>query len=384
MEVFHHDCLGQIFDHSGQYGILMYLLTQKRGAEKVYRKGMQNRGAERTQMKKEFTIHASSVKELYYYAIQQGAPEKQLNAMTGLQTAHFDNLDARIPVQKIVALWHAAVKLTENTALGLQLGASSQPDDAGIISLVCMNSPTLGEMFSRVIRYMRLVAESDRLELAEKNDTIQLIYQIEAPECFTTYAIERSFAMALNWSSAFTGREIKPVEIHFQYRAPDHLSEYKKVFACPLLFEQHHNAVVLSRSQFMLPAKTYNSYLDELVQRQAESLLQELEADDGLTQQIQKLIIRHLPTGRLNVDVVSENMNMSRRTLARKLREKGTTFQDLVEKTKKELAVDYLKQNKLSVNDIAYMLGFSESSAFSRAFKRWFGDNPQGYRNAFI
>jgi len=336
----------------------------------------------RTDMKRDLTIHASFVKELYYYAIEQGAPVESLTKMTGLQAEHFNNLDARIPVQKIAALWQAAVELTANPALGLQLGASSHPNNAGIISLVCMNSPTLSEMISRIIRYMRLIAESDHHELIEKNTTVEWFFQIEAPECFTTYAIERSFAMALNWVNTFTGITIEPLELHFQYRAPDYLAEYKKVFSSPLLFEQQSNAIIFDKQILTLPAKTYNAYLDELLQQQATKLLQALGTDHGLKQQTQKLIIKQLPTGNLNVEAISEKLNMSRRTLARKLKEENTSFQDLVEKTRKELATDYLQQHTLSINDIAFMLGFSESSAFSRAFKRWFGNNPQEYRNA--
>ena len=333
-------------------------------------------------MKKELTIHVSFVMELYYYAIQHGAPADKLDAMTGFKAEIFEAEDSRIPLQKFVSLWHAAIELTDNPALALQLGASSRPDETGIVSLVSMSSPSLGEMYARIIRYIQLAAEADRLELVIENEQVKLIYQILVPEYFSTYAVERSFAMALNWSSAFTGQDINPIEIHFQYRAPSYLPEYQKTFNCPLLFEQEHNSIILPESFLDLPAKTYNPYLDKLVQKQAEHLKQNLGVVNSFTEQIQKQIVQDLPIGTLDVDTISEKMNMSRRTLARKLKDEGTSFKALVEETKKELAIDYLKQNKFNINDIAYMLGFSESSAFSRAFKRWFGDNPQAYRNA--
>jgi len=333
-------------------------------------------------MNKELTIHASLVKELYYYAIQQGAPHEHLITMTGLETAHFENLDGRIPLHKLVTLWHAAVELTQNPALGLQIGAQSDPKNAGIISLVCMNAPTLGEMLSRIIRYMRLIAESDRFELVEENECVRFVFQIEAPEAFTIYGIERTFTMGLNWINTFVGTNIKPKEVHFQYRRPDYIHEYDRIFSCPLFFEQEGNTIVFDKNILNIPAISYNVYLDELIQKQTKQLLDELGTDKEIKWQTQQLILKQLPTGDLNVDIISEKMNMSRRTLARKLKEENTSFQDLLEKTRKELATDYLKRNTLSINDIAFMLGFSESSAFSRAFKRWCGHNPQEYRNA--
>ncbi len=230
---------------------------------------------------------------------------------------------------------------------------------------------------------MRLIAESDHFKLSEKNENIQFIFEIQASEAFTIYGIERTFAMALNWMNAFTGSIIQPIEVHLQYRAPDYLSEYEKIFSSQLFFEQQNNILVFSKDILSLPSKSYNDYLDDLVQKQGRALLKELRTDKSLKLQTQQLIIKQLPTGRLNLDIIAEKMNMNRRTLARNLKAENTSFQDVLETTRKKLATDYLQQHTLSINDIAFMLGFSESSAFSRAFKQWFGNNPQEYRNTF-
>ena len=159
-------------------------------------------------MGKDLTIHASSVKELFYYAVKHGATAEQLTGLSGIKTENLNQADARIPLPKLVALWHAAIELTGKPTLALELGANSHPDNAGIISLVCMNSPTLGEMLHRVIRYMQLIAESDHFEILDKGKLIYFTFQIETPECFTIYGIERTFAIALHWSRIFTGQTI--------------------------------------------------------------------------------------------------------------------------------------------------------------------------------
>ncbi len=326
------------------------------------------------------TIYAASVKELYYQAVKHGATIEQLENKTGINPSHLDNLDKRISLDKHVALWHAAIELTRDPAFALHLGENSKVEDAGIISLVIMNAATLGGMYSRIKRYIHLVAESDRIEIIEQGQHAHLRYTIEVPEFFTTYAIERSFAMALNWSRLFIGKKFEPIEIHFQYQAPEYLAEYQRVFNTSMKFEQEYNAIVFDKHYLELPNNDYNHYLDTIIREQADNLLHKLSSNDNLIQQTYKLIVHYLPTGDLTVDKISSELNMSRRTLARKLKDEGVSFQDLVEQTKKNLSKNYLQQNDISINDIAYMLGFSETSAFSRAFKRWFGDNPQSFR----
>lgn len=333
-------------------------------------------------MTRECTIHASWVKELYYYAIEQGASRNGLIEKTGLSDLDFGDPDARIPVKKLVSLWHASIALTGNPALALQLGNSTNPVNAGILYLVCMSAPDLQEMFERLTRYMHLFSESDSHSLIEESDYAKYIYRIEVPEAFTVYAIERTMATALRWFRTFTGLDIEPLSIDFQFRQPAYRDEYDKVFSCPLYFEQTSNAITFSKEILKTPTITYNAYLDELVKKQANNLLLELSPAENIEKQTQNLILRELPAGRVNVDVIADKLHMSRRTLARKLKEENTTFQDLLENIRKNLATSYLQQEKFCINDIAFLLGFSESSAFSRAFKRWFDYSPQEYRES--
>ena len=345
-------------------------------------------------MTQKTTLYAGFVKELYYHVLASGVDAKQLEAETELSPQDLENMDARIPISQNIRLWHAAINLSKNEALALELGDSSNPKNLGIVSLVILNSPNLGQMYAQVIRYTELIAQGDRIEMEKTDQHIYLSYSIDVPENFTIYAVERSIATALKWTREYAGealrpealrpKELRPEEIHFAYPKPRYVQEYEKIFQCPLKFEQAENRIVFDKAVLQLPACNYNPSLDELLNNQAEYLLDELDGSESVVQQTRRLIVRHLPEGNLNVEKVSSELNMSRRTLARKLKEEGTSFKDLAEKTKKALSVDYLKQNTISINDIAFLLGFSESSAFSRAFKRWYGDYPQGYRRVLL
>ena len=331
-------------------------------------------------MKKPLTIYAGVVKELYYKAIQGGASTTLLAQMTGLTPEHFNDIDARIPAKQLVSLWQAAIKLTGNMAIGLHIGEQPPQDDLGIVSLFIMNSPHLGEAIARAIRYIHLIAESDHLAIKEKDEHIHLTYTIDAPEYLNMHGVERMFASIITWSRLFSGVELKPVAAHFQHAAPEYIADYERIFLCPLFFERTNNTIVFDKSVLQLPAQKYNAYQDELFRHTADSLLKNIEDHCSVFQQVQRLIVANITDGNMNIDTISAQLNMSRRTLARKLKDEGTTFQNLVGKTKTNLAQHYLTSTKHSINDIAFILGFSEASSFSRAFKRWCGSNPHCYR----
>lgn len=331
-------------------------------------------------MNKPLTIYAGVVKELYYKAVQAGASNTSLAQMTGFTPEHFNDIDARIPIKQLVSLWHAAIKLTGDKALGLHIGEHSPQDDLGIVSLVIMNSPHLGEAYARTIRYIHMIAESDHMSIEEKGENIHLTYTIESSEYLNVHGVERMFANITTWSRLFSGVELKPVAAHFQHAEPEYIAEYKRIFQCPLFFGRTNNTIVFNKSVLQLPAQKYNAYIDEIFCKTADNLLSNMEDQCKVSHQVGKLIVANMTNGKMNIETISSQLFMNRRTMARKLKDEGTTFQNLVDQTRMNLAQHYLMNTKYSINDIAFILSFSEASAFSRAFKRWCGCNPNHYR----
>ncbi len=228
-------------------------------------------------MNHSLTISASIVKGLFDAVIQRGIPPKQLKSLTGLSPDQLSDPDARIPLDKHIKLWKAAIQLTKDPALGLHIGEIAEIKHFGVVESVAMNSSTLREALLQVIRYFKLVSESDRVELHEQKDYATLIFSVVIPKYYTIQGVERSLAIALSWCRIFTGKEIFPEKVRFQHAPPEYISEHQRIFNAPLFFNQPDNALIFKKQYLNLVIPRSNSYLQKLLNQHAESLLNQLQ-----------------------------------------------------------------------------------------------------------
>lgn len=330
------------------------------------------------------SIYCAFVKELFYEAVQQGVTIEQLESTTGLKPEHLEDLDTRIALDQHMKLWDAVIHLTRNPALALQLGEKATPRNMGVIGLVIMNCQTLADMFHQTTRYMKLIAETDEMVMEHHGELSRIIYRIRKPEYFNISGIERGTSMALSWIRLFTRQDICPEEVWFQFPPPPYIDEYQRIFKAPIKFNQVENAIILKKTTLSIRSDDYDPYLWKVLNQHAEALYSKLNVEVSIQNQVQELIFEFLPKGEMNVENIAESVCMSSRTLSRRLSQEGTSFKGLVEKTRKKMAENYLRQKTVSINDITFLLGFSELSAFSRAFKRWYGSSPSDYRQTLL
>lgn len=336
-------------------------------------------------MKPSLTIHAPMTAELFYTIVQNGMDADDLAQQIGLDIKIFDEPDARIPLDQHILLWKAAAKFfVDRPDFALTLGAQNTPETMGVLGNIFLNSRTLREAVQHACRYSILAAESDHYELEETGDKAIFYFHIQYPEYYTHYAVERSLALALTWTKTFLKKVVYPIEVLFRHPTPDYLETYKKVFNAPIHFEQKVDALVFPRAHLDLKGAQHNPYLQTILNRQADSILPTLQKHQDIRSQVQQLIIEHLPSGKVDIEMIATELNMTRKTLYRRLKEEGTSFQELLSQNRQTLAMEYLKKTAISINEIAFLLGFSESSAFHRYFKRNAGVSPKQYRQSFL
>ncbi|MBV8652752.1 MAG: helix-turn-helix domain-containing protein, partial [Alphaproteobacteria bacterium] len=176
------------------------------------------------------------------------------------------------------------------------------------------------------------------------------------------------------------GREVYPLVIELAYPAPADPAPYRDAFRCPLSFNATANAFVFAVTDLATPLATSNASLAELHERYAGDYLHRF--DRGRTSyRAREVIIRRLPDGEPHRDQIADELRMSERTLQRRLEEEGTSFVQLLDDTRRELAAEYLGRLHLSLAQAAYLLGFADQSSFFRACKRWFEVSPGQYRS---
>ena len=180
-----------------------------------------------------------------------------------------------------------------------------------------------------------------------------------------------------------TNRDLRPLALELRFPPPANLQPYQDAFKCSLRFDAAANALLFASSDVMLPLPTAHPLLAEVHERLSRERLLRLDYAQ-ISSQVHIAIVRCLPDGQPGRAEIARALKMSERTLQRRLETEGTSFQRLMDDTRRELARQYLGQRDLSLADVAYLLGFSDQSSFFRASQRWFGTSPRHYRIRLI
>ncbi len=333
-------------------------------------------------MKTEATICAAAVKNEFNLLVQVGVNPAEITQMTGITPQELVDPDARIPMEVYLRLEEAAPKLTNNPAIGLKLGTemTSEGSQTGILGYIAAHSPTIREGFQQAIRYSNLLTDASYMALQEMDGQAEFIYMRPDPQYFTIQSIELALSRTATLLQMFGDDNFRLISAYFQYSAPSYISDYQRIFGHELWFNEPENKIVFPASILDQLNSGAHSYLREVLLTRAEELLAGLNEATELEQQIRKAIVNALPSGPVSVDKIANQFGMSRQTLYRHLKEQNTSFQTLLEDTRKGLAANYLRHTEYSLTEISFLLGFAELSSFHRAFKRWYGMNPRQYR----
>ncbi|MCK5190127.1 MAG: helix-turn-helix domain-containing protein, partial [Methylococcales bacterium] len=175
------------------------------------------------------------------------------------------------------------------------------------------------------------------------------------------------------------GQNLNPVSVSFTHSAPDEPGEYFALFRCPVIFDAPENRITFIQEVVDKRLLSDNALIAELNDRIMINYLAKLEGDN-IIERVKAVIIDQLPSGNVTDSSVAETLYMSKRTFHRRLQQEETTFRIILNELRQDLADKYIKDSSLNLNEISFLLGFSEISSFSRAFKRWTGSSPSVYR----
>lgn len=330
----------------------------------------------------EITVNASSARSLSGYLLKKGCAKQALEKKTGLQLDELDQPDHRIPLSTFHALWDTAESFTKDPAIGLHIGENSNTDEMGVVGHIFFNNVTLGDALTQFERLYSLVNAGMRVEFYVDDDFAYLNYHCESPEYYSRANMDRTMAISVARARSLIHATLKMEYVAFAHPEPGYADEYHRIFQCPVKFDQPYCSIVFKKQflEFELPKR--NPYLHQVLTRHVETLLNKIRPKKSLSDQVKQIASKQLPKGDVDAEKIAAKLCMSRHTLYRKLKSEGHAFQELVESVRKEKAIRYIKENRYSLSEIAFLLGFSELSAFSRAFKRWTGTSPAKYEKS--
>lgn len=308
-----------------------------------------------------------------------GIDSARLFAEAGLDIGALANPDARYPLSKTTRLWALAVRETGDPAFGLSVATQVTQTTFHALGYALIASGTLREAFERMVRYFRLVTDAADLKLVREPQAYRFEVDYAPGAEPAQESVDAFISLALRFCRSQLGREFAPLRLSLRRPPPPQAERYTALFRCPVEFGAGRIAIWFAPDAFERPLPDANA---ELARHNDEVVLRYLARfdRDNTGARVRAALIELLPGGEPSAQKVAESLHFSLRSLQRKLAEEDTSFEQLLQQTRHELARSYLQNPRYSIGEITFLLGFTDASAFARAFRRWDGGTPSEFR----
>ncbi len=319
------------------------------------------------------TVSAATLAPLLRQAEHRGIDRATLLAAVGIA----DPADsARVPYDRVTALWNEAARRSADAAFGVHAAVRAGEGVFDVVEYAALSSPTLAEALHQLCRYQRIVTEVATFTL--HGSVLRLGYNLspEAPPP-SRHASEYLLACVLHKARQATQRPLARV-VRFRHAAPADATEQQRFFACRLAFAQPFDQIEFDTGALQSELVRADPALRAILDRHARTLLSQIPDDDRLTTRLHRWLVANLTQE--SVGRAAAHLGLSERSLQRRLHDEGETFASVLDRARRGEAMRLLGDQRLAIAEIAFLLGFSEASAFHRAFKRWTGTTPSAHR----
>jgi AraC-like DNA-binding protein len=297
----------------------------------------------------------------------------------GIDPGLLNQPGARIPYTRVNRVWARATELIDDPCFGLKGYKFWHPSYLHALGYAWLASHTLREAINRFVRYLRILSEIPFVKLEEDSTGFTFVYDVQLLHLRIPAQVDSGMATTIHMCRLNFGADLKPKAVTFAHAEPPCASEYLALFKSPVYFSAARDSMTLYLADVDKHLAGTNPQLARLNDQVMIEYLGKLDKDN-IIDRVAGVIVDMLPSGGITDEKIAEQLNMSRRSLQRRLKEAGTTFRRLTEGVRKDLASTYVRDLDVELVEVAFLLGFSDQSAFSRAFKRWTGNTPSEFR----
>lgn len=314
----------------------------------------------------------------------RGLDRGEMLRVAKLQPQDLADPDSRIPLTSLYDIYeHVAAEL-DDPALPIDVATSLTLADLHVMGFAIETSETGEEALRRAVRYVRLAFDAGyEWSITEHDDQVTIRYDCAFPRRLgNRIALETAISQFVHHFRTLTSLDIPCTAVRFPHVAPADIRRHRSFFQCDVLFDAGECSFTFQRI-YMEQARSpkANKELGAFFVRYAEELLKERSTKSSVSDQTRRAIERALATGEPTADRIARSLAMSDRSLRRALKDEGTSFRAILDGVREHRAKALLSSREATVSDIAFLLGFSDVSTFSRAFKRWTGESPRAFRS---
>jgi AraC-like DNA-binding protein len=306
----------------------------------------------------------------------------ELVEAAGLTDVNFEDADSRVSVSSQVALWRLIAMEISDPGFGVRGGAAVKVRQTGLLGYVMSASATLGGALCRLTRYSNILTDAVQPTLA-RPDEHHVAITASHPDLGAALplAVDYRLAALLSICRQITAETIVPSEVCFEYAQPSSIREHRRFFDCPLRFGQPETILVLFERDLALAIPQGDETLAGYLSEHAEHILRTLVTGSSIKERVRSAIWAALGEGRPTLEQIAATLQMPPRTLQRRLFEEGTSLHREIEHIRKTMAMAMVRNRAISIDEVAFLLGYAESSTLFRSFKRWTDMTPRQYRS---
>ena len=302
---------------------------------------------------------------------------------TGVTRTQIEDVEQRISAQAQVAFLEAASEALKDDFLGLTLAGEADFKDLGLLYYVSASSETLGDALRRLGRYSRIANEAVVFEYREARTPVQRLRYSGVARHTDRHQIEFCILGVVRMCRLLTGRNFVPTRVSMAHVRSKGTAEYDRFLGTEVEFGSDVDEIVFPEGSAEMPLVEADHRLNKILSRVCEDTLNARGSNvSALRVSVENAVTPLLPHGTARAEVVAKKLGMSERTLARRLGEEDTTFNEVLKQLRSSLAIRYLEEETMPISKIAWLLGFEEPSSFSHACRRWTGKSPRELRSA--
>lgn len=330
------------------------------------------------------TLSVSVIRAIFLRASHHGLDPEALARRYALPPETFRDVDARTPAMLVVRMWREISEECRDPHFGLLLGEQIGQIPFSVMGHLVAASPDLRHGARRAIQYYRVVNDAHPIFFDETSDGHGVIWCSPRGAGYDLphHPLEFAWAWLAVFGRKLLGEDAWLDKVTFEHAAPADLSHHERVFRCPMEFNAPRYELRVCRAVLDTPNQSADPHLADILESHIRHLLKQLPENPKFSARVRQSLAREIPHGRGTIEEVARGLHLSVRSLQRHLHDEGTSFNDVFDAVRKDLALAYLRNATLSIGEVACILGFSDQSAFHRAFTRWMGVTPGAWRRS--
>jgi len=310
-----------------------------------------------------------------------GLDSQQIFSKVGIDLADIKKPNSRLPTSAMVRVWQLAIELSEDPYIALRVAKFFSPSAFSALGMALATSENIYDALQRASRYSKIISDCSCTSLTENEHEVafrvELKYAKQTQEYFP--GVEAIFTCMFNLLRTMAGDSFNAKTLYFKHAFMGDIKPFEDFFDCPVYFSSPHNQMFFDKQHIFEKQLFSNSDLTLTLDEWVEDYLSKFNKV-LISTQVKEYLLKHLAYGKIDLPYIASTLALSTRMLQRKLKEEGTSYSELLDECRQKMALKMIGHNKIPLAEVSYILGFSDQSNFSRAFKRWTGTSPNMFR----